>query len=226
MQTRWINCGLFFALLACDGDGGGSERKPSPPPADIMAPAGWQIGPVIKRQEGYVNYSNGVASKPGSHPEGWQFKFPVAGGNVNYVTVPTGSLAGKQGIRMQFRIEGDPDVKLRGKGCGDSPTAITVYLQRKGDDWSGRGEYETYRWWASFASLGAPQLGEHEIYAPFAGRWTAIQTSNSEDAPDKFKTALTNAGRIGFTFANCEGYGHGAFATGPARFVMTSFRVE
>jgi hypothetical protein len=35
-----------------------------------------------------------------------------------------------------------------------------------------------------------------------------------------------NADRIGFTFGGGDGYGHGTYATGSARFVVTSFAVE
>ena len=35
-----------------------------------------------------------------------------------------------------------------------------------------------------------------------------------------------HADRVGFTFANCEGFGHGARATAPVRFVVTRFQVR
>jgi hypothetical protein len=68
--------------------------------------------------------------------------------------------------------------------------------------------------------------GEYEIAAPLGGLWTSVNVKTVITAPGDFAAAKANADRVGFTFANCEGYGHGAAATGPVRFVVTHFSVQ
>jgi hypothetical protein len=49
----------------------------------------------------------------------------------------------------------------------------------------------------------------------------------SADAnPSTFLNAKVHADRIGFTMGGGDGYGHGTYATGAARLVVTSFVVE
>jgi hypothetical protein len=105
------------------------------------------------------------------------------------------------------------------------PSILTLHFQRKGDNWSGTGSFETYRWWATFASTMPITAGEHEISVPLSGRWTAVQTSDALSNPKGFQDAVRQADRVGFTFGGGDGYGHGVYATGPARFVVLDFRV-
>jgi hypothetical protein len=103
---------------------------------------------------------------------------------------------------------------------------ITLYFQRFGDSWSGRGRYETYRWYATFATHSPLVPGEHEMVAPLDGLWTAVSTSSARSHPAAFRSALAAADQVGFVLGGGDGYGHGVFATGPARLIVTSFRVE
>jgi hypothetical protein len=68
--------------------------------------------------------------------------------------------------------------------------------------------------------------GTHEIVAPFSGKWTAVMTSSSYSNPGGFRRALANADQVGFVLGGGDGFGHGVFATGPARIIVTDFRVE
>ena len=143
---------------------------------------------------------------------------------MGYVTYKYGSLSGKSRIRMRYRIEAaDPMVKFLPKCCpellGMGPT---MYLQDKDDDWEKEGK----RWWATFNSPWPIVPGEFEIIVPLNGKWTSVYTWSAEDRPAEFADTLLNAERIGFTFGGGDGYGHGTYATGPARMVVTSFVVE
>ena len=200
--------------------------QPRPKPIrsfGLMDPRSWDIGPTI----GGKRYSVGVPEQPSRHAEGWQFEFPVAPGHVNYVTVDPGSLKGKTALRFQFRIEGDPGVELVGEESPDRPTMISGFIQRKGDNWSAKGEFEAYRWWCRTHRVDAPQVGQsYDLVVPFDGEWGAVQTSRT-DAGQRaaFEAALANVDRVGITWADNTGLGHGAFATGKARFIMTGFEV-
>ena len=98
---------------------------------------------------------------------------------------------------------------------------VTLYFQRRGDNWSARGPFETYRWYATFASHMPIEPGEHEIVAPLDANWTAVMTSSARTAPAAFRDALRHANRVGFVLGGGDGYGHGVFATGRARPIPT-----
>lgn len=179
--------------------------------------AAWEIGPIVKHR----NYSPGL-SRPSQFEHGWGFTISSKA-EPHYVTFRHGSLRGKTQIRMRFRVEGPQGAVIHGAKCPTgSPSAVTLYFQRNGDDWASDGA----RWWASFAkvSLSGP-IPETEIVAPLDANWTSVLKMNANNHPSEFADAKENADRVGFTFANCEGHGHGARATVPVRFVMTSFQV-
>jgi len=183
----------------------------------------WTIGPITNRG----NYSRGVPLHPVPGPgRAWHIDLPGPGGSVNYVTYRHGSLAGKRRIVMRYRIEAAPGVRIVPRTAPGSPSIITLYFQRGGDNWSGRGRFEAFRWYASFASQSPISAGEHVIVAPLSGNWTAVERSSARNNPAAFGDALANADEVGFVLGGGNGYGHGVFATGPARLVITDFRVE
>lgn len=178
----------------------------------------WEIGPVIEGR----NYSVGM---PSSLPRnGGAVRFAISPtAQPHYITFRHGSLGGKSRIRMRFRIEGPTFAKIHGAKCPvNSPATVTIYFQRDGDNWRTDGQ----RWWATFSTvqLKVP-MGQTEIVAPLNARWTSVSQMTAQNSPGVFAQAKAKADRVGFTFGNCEGYGHGARATAPVRFIVTSFEV-
>jgi hypothetical protein len=208
---------LPLPLLAACGD-------VAPASAAVLAdPAAWTIGPIIRGR----NYSHGVALHPvPRRGGGWHIDLPRAPGSVHYVTFRHGPLAGKSRIVLRYRIEAEPGVRLLAASDGKSGASITLYFQRGGDNWSGRGRFEAYRWYATFATQAPILPGSHEIVAPLGGLWTAVETSSARTNPAAFRAALAGADQVGFVLGGGDGYGHGVFATGRARLVVTDFRVE
>ena len=127
---------------------------------------------------------------------------------------------------MRYRIDADPGVRIEPITGPGMPSIITLYFQRRGDDWSGTDEYETYRWYATFASQLPITSGEHQIIAPLNGNWTAIQTSSARNNPTAFSAALNQADEVGFVLGGGTGYGHGVFATGQARITVSAFTIQ
>jgi len=192
-------------------------------PADAAPASAWTVGPIVHGR----NASRGVALHPSPGPgRGWHIDLPTAPGSVHYVTFRHGSLAGKRRIVMHYRVEAAPGVRILPRTAPSMPSVITLYFQRRGDNWSGRGPFETFRWYATFASQAPLTPGEHVMVAPLAGNWTAVGRSTARTNPYAFRDALANADQVGFVLGGGDGYGHGVFATGPARLVVTSFRVE
>lgn len=207
---------LTLPLLAACGD----VARASAVPTD---PAAWTIGPIIRGR----NYSQGVPLHPVPRRGGFfHIDLPQAPGSVHYVTFSHGPLAGKRRIVMRYRVEAAPGVRLLAASDGRSPAMITLYFQRSGDNWSGRGRFEAYRWYATFATRTPVVPGTYEMIAPLDGPWTAVETSSARTNPAGFRAALAEADQVGFVMGGGDGYGHGAFATGRARLVVTDFRVE
>jgi len=183
----------------------------------------WTIGPMI----GGRNYSRGMPLRPSPRAGGgWQVDLPQAPRSIHYVTFRHGSLAGKGRIIMRYRIEADPGVRIVPRTAPGAPSMITLYFQRRGDDWSGRDQYEAYRWFASFATQSPISTGDHVLVAPLTGNWSAVQSSTVRTNPAAFSAALADADEVGFVLGGGDGLGHGVSATGRARLIVTSFRVE
>lgn len=186
-------------------------------------PRAWAIGPIIKGR----NYSPGMPLRPSPGPgRGWHIDIPKAPASVHYVTFRHGSLAGKSRIVMRYRVLTAPGARIVPTTVPSSPSIITLYFQRRGDNWSGKGRFETYRWYATFASQSPITAGEHQIVAPLNGNWTAIQSSTARTSPAAFRQAIAEADQVGFVLGGGDGYGHGVHATGRARLIVTDFRVE
>ncbi|HEX8223244.1 MAG TPA: hypothetical protein VF605_05460 [Allosphingosinicella sp.] len=204
------------ALAACGDVAPAAAAVPSDPEA-------WTIGPIIRGR----NYSQGVPLHPiPRRGGGWHIDLPQAPGSVHYVTFRHGSLAGKRRIVLRYRLEMAPGVRLLAASDGKSGSMITPYFQRSGDNWSGRGRFEAYRWYATFATHTPIRPGTNEIVAPLDGLWTAVERSTARTAPEAFQAAVAQADQVGFVLGGGDGYGHGVFATGPARLIVIGFRVE
>ena len=184
-----------------------------------VAPANsWEIGPVINGRNRSLGESFHSITKGG-----WGFTISQ-NSEPHYVTFHHGSLRGKKEIRMRFRVDGPANASIYGAKCATtSPSAVTLYFQRAGDDWATDGG----RWWATFSSspLSRP-TGEKEIVASLNGNWTSVLQMSARNNPREFEAAKAYTHRVGFTFANCAGFGHGARATQPVRFVVTHFQVR
>jgi hypothetical protein len=209
-----------LVLLADCGDKASASADSA---AGASNPAAWTVGPIIRGR----NYSKGVALHPfPRRGGGWQIELPQAPGSVHYVTFRHGPLSGKRRIVMRYRIEADPGVRFVAASDGKSAAMITLYFQRAGDNWSGRGRFESYRWYATFATQTPLAPGDHLMAAPLDGRWTAVETTTAPSNPAAFRAAIAAADQVGFVLGGGDGYGHGIFATGPARLIVTDFRVE
>jgi hypothetical protein len=212
---------VALALLPACGNGGAAAGAPvGASPADAAA---WEIGPIIRGRD----YSQGMPLHPTPRRQGgWQIDLPQPPGSVHYVTFRHGSLAGKSRIVLRYRVEAAPGVRIVPATAPALPSIVTLYFQRAGDDWSGRGAFEAYRWYATFASQSPIAPGDHLLVAPLDGNWTAVERSSARTNPAAFRDSVAHADRVGFVLGGGDGYGHGVFATGRARLVVTQFRVE
>lgn len=202
-MTRRLFAVVVLLLGAC---GSGSDTAPSGSP--------WELGPIISGH----NYSRGILTQVA---DGWAFDIPQSDG-IHYVTEKA-SLAGKQHIVLHYRIEGGGKIVPVTSPAG--PSMLSLYFQRCGDDWSGAGKYETYRWFSP--EIDTPvTAGDHQISASLDENWTAVETSSAQSNPAAFAAAKNDTCRVGFVMGGGTGRGHGVYAVGPSRLTIISFDVS
>ncbi|GLR48039.1 hypothetical protein [Sphingomonas astaxanthinifaciens] len=190
----------------------------APPP-----PSAWTVGPIVYG----VSRSPGLPLRPQRAAGGAiAVAIPPAPYSLHGLTFAPGSLAGKRRIVMRYRVEAAPGTALIATSDHRSPGIITLFLQRRGDDWSAQGLFETYRWYATFATQTLRPGAEQTMVAPLNANWTAVMTSSARTRPAEFRAALADASAVGVVLGGGDGFGHGVEASAPARLVITDFRIE
>lgn len=185
----------------------------------------WDIGPVINGK----NYSVGMPRNLSESRDGPSFDFPYASeaaGHVHYVTKPTGSLRNADSITLRYRIDAAPGTRILARERPGRPATVSLYFQRRGDNWSARGRYESYRWYVVHNKMMPLTPGVHEITVDFEDDWKAVLGSTAENNPAGFRDALAHADKVGFVFGSAGGRGHGVYATGPAKFTLLKFEIR
>lgn len=185
----------------------------------------WDIGPVIRGR----NYSVNMPAHPTSEGSGWSFAFPYPHpgvGNVHYVTTDIGTLAGARQIIVRYRVDAAPGVQFIPQQNSDVPATVSLYFQRRGDDWSARGQYAWYRWYAPPATVAVLTPGVHEMTVDLDGSWGSVNGQPASDNPRAFEEALADVNQLGIVFGSSSARGHGVFATGPASFTLLDFRIR
>ncbi len=181
-------------------------------------PHGWEI-----------RYSTGVKLKPPAPNEEFAFDFPLAPGSVHYISKPT-SEAATRAVSAAFTIatRGDAvfDYHTAANNTCKVPAAVRLFLQRKGDDMSGKGPYEFYRWWSTAGVV--LKDGAFSLDIPLEpARWTSVFGRKGDAAPRAFAAALSHLGDAGVTFGGGCFYGHGVWLfRGQASFTMQRFTVR
>lgn len=161
---------------------------------------GWLIGPFVRGE----NQSKGLPWRPEKTAQGWRIK----GGEPHYVTRDCDGLSGS--IRVRYRASGWTAVE-------GGEAGLTIHFQRGGDNWSGVGPYEFFRW---YSREMFPLEGEHEITVPLGSdAWTSVMGKQSQTA---FLSAKRDASRVGLCFGAAQGRGHGVRG---GKFELLEFEV-
>lgn len=209
---------LLPALLTACGGGGG---EPTNRTELLQTPA----VNVSQDRTWYAQWQEGLPEYAEKTPEGWVIDMPTPKQQPHYYTMDAGgTLQGKTKVTLTYRVELADGAKIVPAKDPSAPSLLTLYLQRHGDDWTAKKE--TYRWWASFATVQGIQAGTSTVSARFDENWTSVLGTEAKDNPQAFADALRATDRIGFTLGGGDGLGHGVYATGPARIVIVDFKVE
>lgn len=228
----WVLLAALFVLIGCSRDDGDAKR----PDAVSMAAAEWRI-----------QFSPGMASSPSPLDKGWALSFPTETDacpgatcpSVHYVVTRSPTVHAGQILKMTGEIVASDDAVFNHviEGSDNNvaeglPSACRLYLQRAGDNFSARGQYEYFRWWAR-TDAGAVVLKNGPFSATVVldpENWRDVWGrlgSESAATEGGFNGALANVAYIGFTCGGGYSYGHGVnMGRGKAEFIMTAFNVS
>lgn len=192
----------------------------------VAAPATgqWEIGPNVRGR----NYSVGMPAQPSQGPGGSvAFDFPVQGrGQVDALTTRVGPLADARSITLRYRITAAPGTRFIADEAPAETATISLYFQRAGDNWSGRGHYQSYRWYSPAHAVVPLTPGEHTVAVRFDERWTDVHGAASSDLAEPFQDALNHTEMLGIAFGSSSLRSHGVYATGPARFTLIDLDIS
>lgn len=221
----------LLVLISCSGDDSDAKR----PDAVSMAAAEWRI-----------QFSPGMPSSPDPRDKGWALYFPAETDacpgatcpSVHYVVTRsptvrvgqiltmTGEIIASDNAVFNHVIEGSDNNIADGL-----PSACRFYLQRAADNFSARGQYEYFRWWAR-TDAGAVVLKNGPFSASVVldpENWRDVwgRLGNESAATEAgFNSALADVAYVGFTCGGGYSYGHGVnMQRGKAEFIMTTVNV-
>ena len=189
------------------------------PPAEA-----WEIGPWVRGR----NYSVGMPAQPSAAPGGGlTFDFPVAGqGQIDALTTATGPLAGARRITVRYRIDAARGTRFVADETPDQTATVSLYFQRRGDNWSARNRYASYRWYVPGHAVVALSPGVHTMTVPLDEAWSNVYGVTGSQDRAGYAAALDDTARIGLAFGSLGLRSHGVYATGPARFTLLSMEVS
>lgn len=178
-------------------------------------------------------YSPSMPRHPRAIGNGWQFEFPDKKA-VGYLTTSQRPASASESMTASITIEtaGNPFFEYRteaSNNCGGQAT-VRLYFQRRGDNMSGDGAYQYYRWWSNPVAY---QLagGSIELVGNLAdpSGWSSVLGRNGADNEAAFRAALADIGTVGFTFGGGCFFGHGVYVepgTGQAVFTASAFTIR
>lgn len=191
----------------------GSAAKSSSTTSGAVAPFGWSI----------TNSRNMPTQMTQASDGSYFFDFPSMDG-VHYVVEPAPRLQLGQLVTLTFNISGSGSVV---PVQGTPPAKVSLFMQRKGDNLTGSGPYQQYRYWHTSADLVA---GDGTLSCTLTpDQWGDVFGKRGTDFQSQFEACVANAEMIGFTFGDpgAGATGHGAYAVnGPARFTLKSFAIQ
>ena len=182
-----------------------------------------------------IRYSPGMpAHPPPRETGGWYFDFPSAPGSVHYVTAAVNMIASRSvSASIEITTTGTPtfEYALEANNTCVTPAHVRFLLQEKGDDLTGAGGKQYYRWFSISAAYELA-AGSTTLTAQLSdlSQWLSVfgeRADASAAATAGFKQAMNNLGAVGFSFGGGCFYGHGVRVSGGgARFAVTSYAVE
>lgn len=192
--------------------------------ATAQRASAWEIGPWVRGR----NSSIGMPAQPRPGPRGSAvFDFPTSDtGEVHAMTTAVGPLARARRVTMRYRVNAARGTRFVPAEQPAEQGTVSLYLQRAGDSWRGRGYWASYRWYVPGRAVIPLTPGEHSVTIRFDEVWTNVQGQPNTMLPEAYAAALAETGNVGIAFGSSSRRAHGVYATGPARFTLLAFNIE
>lgn len=199
----------------------------SPPASSAQGAraAEWTIGPIVRGR----SLSPGMPLRTERGPDGPTFAFPGPDGrdgHVHYLTQPIGDLSQAREIIVRYRVEAARGTRFIAQETPDETATVSLFFQRGGDDWSGRGAYAGYRWYAPHGTPVPLRPGTHTLRVPLSPAWIDVNGQPASRQPAAFAKAREEAETVGILFGSNSRRGHGVYATGGARFTVLDLDIR
>lgn len=210
-----------LALVACNED----KRPPWPAPTPgNQGCSGWTINPLVNN----VSFGPNDCSMSGHFVAPECPAQPRRQDGLHSVVKDTGPLPAGATVNVDFEISGAD--KFVGAQEQESPAAVSLFIQRAGDNWSGAGPYNEYRAYsvdvvpAGFLTNlgnGRFQLSQQLV----RDKWVNVMDQGTEQG---FQELLQNAQRIGIVFGTAQsGRAHGVCSgNASTQVIMHSLTVQ
>ncbi len=205
---------LTVAAAACTA----TALTAMPPASD------WEIGPWARGK----NYSVNMPATPSAGRDGTLVvDFPRAGrGEWDALTTGIYPLKDFERVTVRYRIDASPGTRFVAVEDANTAPTISLYFQRARDNWTAKGKYASYRWYAPKHTLMPITPGEHTISIRFDDRWTNVAHRPNTEHARAYDAALARTARFGFAFGTPLLRSHGVAATGQASFTLLSVEFE
>lgn len=179
-------------------------------------PDGWYIGPMVHG----TNFSKNLPKRPTLTNTGWKIKME-ADSELDSVTIDTGPLP-KKGFITATLLLSNP-LALYPSEQKLLPAGFSIFIQRKGDNWSAKGEYEHYRWYSPIVPLNNTLKTLRMPLDADLEQWRSIM---GQGTPEGFYEALANASRVGIVFGWEGGRSHGILTRYPSTIELIEWKIE
>lgn len=183
----------------------------------------FNTGPLAKKEEGWIiEHSEGTPKRPTVNGAGWFVDIPLIGqgfiGSIKWYDEP--ALRVGSTIRLHGRIVGSGKVIAR--EYPDRQATATLIVQRKDDQETGRGQYETYR---QYSAKMIPLVeGPFDMTVTLAhDQFGGVMGSHDAEA---FAETMKEALCLQIGMGSAGGRAHSVHADGPVRFYLDGITVS
>jgi hypothetical protein len=201
------------AALAASGAAGRSNNNSPPAPGNYQSP--------IAHDQWVIAFSS--AKVPKHLQQGAPVAFPGDRHGIHYVYRAASALAAGATISVTFTIAGAGRiVSLE----GPPPPRVRLFLWRRGDNMSGRGAFQAYRYWSTAAVINERAGTYHLQSAIEPQQWIDVFGALGSSNQAGFAACVANLYAAGFTLGGMFA-GHGQdVVDGQASFTLNDYSIR
>jgi hypothetical protein len=178
---------------------------------------GWEIGPNVRG----MNYSQGMPLRPSHGANGSvSFDFPRNGGEIDAMTTPIAPLQGARTITLRYRIDAARGVRFTPSELPSEQATISLYFQQRGDNWTGKGRFASYRWYVPARAVMPITPGQYTVTVSLDEVWTNVWGETNSSRREAYSAALRDTASLGIAFGSLTARSHGVYSNGAARFTL------